>query len=140
MVAKYKIYAENGNKQYSYEFNGIKGGGSIERLKSQLIYDMRNGIASKIDGITLMPEVVIENSEDIYNYFFKNTKNETVSLTDYLYGMITTKGGRCDGRGCSSMMMHNKECRFTNDRLSGGLPVSNEKLEKIDSICKKYCA
>lgn len=136
MTKKYKIYVENGNIKYNYNLNSEKGGSSIKHLKGQLVYDMKNGIVVEIDGITLMPEAVMDNAEDIYNYFFNGNGDKIVSLTDFLCGKITAKRGTCDGCGWSSVIMHGKECRFHNDRLDGGLPISRDLMKMIDDIVK----
>lgn len=132
MTQKYEIYIDNGRMMYRYD----GGMGIIEHLKDQLVYDMQNGIISEVNGITVEPTAVIENDEDIYNIFFKD--GEVAHLTDYLVGKLTAKKVIYGERGYSYVMMHNKKCRFTNDRLKGGLPVNSETLLRIEGVCEIY--
>lgn len=134
MTAKYEIYIQNGYTECKCEVNGFRSRGSIDGLKGQLLYNLRNGIVTEILGVTLIPEIIIESTEDIYNYFFKNSENNIISLTDYLCGIITVKRGIRDGHGWSSVIINGNECRFYNDGLKGGLPVSDEQVAAINKI------
>lgn len=135
MTQKYEIHIDNGRMMYRYD----GGMGTIEHLKDQLIYDMQNGIIAEVRGIILEPTTVIETDEDIYNIFFKNAEDgEVIRLTDYLAGKIQIGRGARVGKGFISVIMHGKECRFTNDHLKGGLPVSTETMLRIDGICEMY--
>ena len=136
MTTKYEIHIDNGRVMYRHH-GGIA---IIEYLKGQLIYDMRNGIIAEVRGTTVEPSAIIETDEDIYNIFFKDTKDgEVISLTDYLAGKITAKRAiRVRNDGYYSVKMHNKECIFTNDHLKGGLSISAETMSKINGICKIY--
>lgn len=135
MTQKYETYIDNGRMMY--KFDG--GLAIIEHLKKSLVYNAQNGIISEVNGITVEPTAVIETDEDIYNIFFKNAEDdEAISLTDYLAGKIQIGRGARVGKGFISVIMHGKECRFTNDRLKGGIPVSDETMLRIDGICEIY--
>lgn len=100
-----------------------------ENIRTQLLYNAKNGITSDIEGEIINPIAEINSAKDIIEYFYRGKENGYYAkLTSYLSSMMVLGGTATS------------EYNWTSNGLDGGLPTETiaPKIESaINKLLKK---